>query len=318
MASTDLANHSVAITPGERELSPGPKRLRLRRSPRRRGLAAFLFVLPMVLAFVYFSWFPIIRSLFLSFQQTNLVEYQWVGFDNFRTLFEDPLVWTATRNTLYFAALALVIGFPTPLFLAVVMSELRRGAGVFRVIVYLPVALPPVVAALVWKWFYDTDYGLFNQVLGLVGLGPWSWLQSHESAMPSLVLMATWAGAGGTVLIYLAALTGVPSELYEAAEIDGASILRRIWHVTLPQLRGILLLMMLLQLIGTVQVFTEPFVMTDGGPEDSTVTILLLIYRYAFINGDYGTATALSLVLAIVLAILSAIYLRVTKRWTTS
>lgn len=125
-------------------------------------------------------------------------------------------------------------------------------------------------------------------------------------------------GAGGTVLIYIAALTSVPRELYEAAESDGASIWRRVWHITLPQLRGVLLLMLLLQVIGTFQIFTEPFVMTDGGPEDATVTVLLLIYRYAFVYGDYGLAGALSVLLAVVLGVLSAVYLRMTKAWSTT
>lgn len=252
-------------------------------------------------------------------QQTNLVDPPtWVGLENFQYLFADPLLWTTLRNTAWFVVLALVFGFPVPVALALIGSEMRRLGGTFRVLVYLPVVVPPVVALLLWKWFYDPDFGLFNQVLGLVGLGPFPWLQSAVTSMPSLVLAATWAHAGGTVLIYLAALAGIPTELYEAAEIDGASIWRRVWHVTLPQLRGVLLLMVLLQVIGTFQVFTEPFILTDGGPEDSTVTILLLIYRYAFLNGDYGTAAALSILLAAALAALSAVYLRLTRKWSTT
>ncbi|MEU7749834.1 sugar ABC transporter permease [Nonomuraea sp. NPDC049158] len=285
---------------------------------RGKGVAAALFLIPTVLVFGLFSWWPIIRSVVLGFQRTNLVEAAtFAGLDNFRTLLADPLLGLAVRNTLLFTGLALVIGFPLPIFLAVLMSELRRGSGLMRVLVYLPVVVPPVVAVLMWKWFYDPDSGLFNQLLGLVGLGPYPWLQSTGMAMPSLVLEATWAGAGGAVLIYLAALSSVPTELYEAAELDGASIWRRLWHVTLPQLRPILLIMLLLQVINTFQVFTEPFVLTDGGPEDSTVTVLLLIYRYAFVNGDYGTAAALSVSLAVVLAVLSAVYLRLTRTWGT-
>ncbi|MCG5218893.1 carbohydrate ABC transporter permease [Streptosporangium sp. KLBMP 9127] len=285
---------------------------------RGRGVAAALFLIPTVLVFGLFSWWPIIRSVVLGFQQTNLVDAAtFAGLDNFRTLLADPLLGTAVRNTLLFTGLALLIGFPLPIFLAVLMSELRRGSGLMRVLVYLPVVVPPVVAVLMWKWFYDPDSGLFNQLLGLVGLGPYPWLQSTGMAMPSLVLEATWAGAGGAVLIYLAALSSVPTELYEAAELDGASVWRRLWHVTLPQLRSILLIMLLLQVINTFQVFTEPFVLTDGGPEDSTVTVLLLIYRYAFVNGDYGTAAALSVSLAVVLAVLSAVYLRLTRTWGT-
>ncbi|MEV4887915.1 carbohydrate ABC transporter permease [Nonomuraea sp. NPDC050394] len=285
---------------------------------RRPGLAAALFLIPTVLVFGLFSWWPIVRSVVLGFQRTNLVEAAaFAGLDNFRTLLADPLLGTAAGNTLLFTGLALVIGFPVPIVLAVLMSELRRGSGLMRVLVYLPVVVPPVVAVLMWKWFYDPDSGLFNQLLGLVGLGPYPWLQSTGMAMPSLVLEATWAGAGGAVLIYLAALSSVPVELYEAAQLDGASIPRRIWHVTLPQLRPVLLIMLLLQVINTFQVFTEPFVLTDGGPEDSTVTVLLLIYRYAFVNGDYGAAAALSVSLAVVLALLSAVYLRLTRTWGT-
>lgn len=292
--------------------------------PRRRfrrgfGLGGLITLLPLLLVFGYFGWWPIGQSVMLSLQQTNLVDPPtWVGIDNFRYLFADPLLWTTLRNTAWFVVLALLFGFPVPVLLALFVSELRRLGGVFRVLVYLPVLVPPVVALLLWKWFYDPDFGLFNQVLDAVGLGTSPWLQSTATAMPSLVLATTWAHAGSTVLIYLAALASVPSELYEAAEIDGASIWRRLWHVTLPHLRGVLLIMLLLQIIGTFQIFTEPFILTDGGPEDSTVTILLLIYRYAFLNGDYGMAAALSVMLAIVLATLSAVYLRLTRKWSTT
>ncbi|MFD0735477.1 carbohydrate ABC transporter permease [Planotetraspora mira] len=304
--------HVGLAAPASRPAADRP--LRHRRRPR---LAGWLFLLPMVLVFGCFAWWPILRSLVLSVQYTNLVDPPtWVGLDNFSNLLADPLLWTTVRNTVWFVLLALVFGFPLPILLSVVMSELRRFSGLFRVLVYLPVAIPPVVAVLMWKWFYDPDFGMFNQVLGVFGLGPFPWLQDTATAMPSLVLEATWAASGSTVLIYLAALTSVPGELYEAAEIDGASIWRRVWHVTLPQLRGVLLIMLLLQIIGTFRVFTEPFVLTDGGPEDSTVTILLLIYRYAFINGDYGTAAALGVLLALALGVISAVYLRLTRKWS--
>ncbi|MGW3623231.1 carbohydrate ABC transporter permease [Streptomyces sp. NPDC000880] len=292
---------------------------RARRARRGFGLASLLFLLPLLLLFGYFAWWPIGQSVILSVQETDLVgKPTWVGLDNFRFLFTDPLLWTTLRNTAWFVVLALVIGFPVPIMLAMLVSELRRLGGVFRVLVYLPVVVPPVVALMLWRWFYDPDFGLFNQVLGYIGLGPYPWLQSAASAMPSLVLAATWAHAGSTTLIYMAALSSVPADLYEAAELDGASIWRRIWHVTLPQMRGVILIMLLLQIIGTFQVFTEPFILTAGGPEDSTVSILLLIYRYAFLNGDYGTAAALSVLLALVLAVLSAVYLRLTRKWSTS
>ncbi|WP_405720353.1 carbohydrate ABC transporter permease [Streptomyces sp. NBC_00046] len=312
------------LTPSRRPAAvskePVPRTL-----PRRRGtgarkqFTAWLFLVPALLIFGLFAWWPIARSLLLSFQKTNLVDPAvWIGLDNFRALFDDPLLGTAVGNTLFFVALGLLIGFPAPLVLAAIMSTVRRGAGVYRFLVYLPVVIPPVVAILLWKWFYDPGSGLFNNALGKVGLGPYSWLESSDSAMLSLVLESTWAGMGGAVLIYLAAMVGIPGELYEAAEMDGAGIWRRIWHVMLPQLRSVIGLLLLVQLINTVQVFTEPYVFTGGGPENSTLTVLLLIFRYAFQDGEYGQAAALSFLMVLALALLSAVYLRATRSWSTS
>ncbi|BCJ70203.1 carbohydrate ABC transporter permease [Polymorphospora rubra] len=290
-----------------------------RRHNPSRAAQTLLFFLPGAAVFAYFGWWPILRSVLLSLQDTNLVDpARWVGLENFSRVLADPLLATSARNTLWFVALSLLIGFPLPLLVATAIAEVRRFGGLYRLLVYLPVAVPPVVAVLLWKWFYDPADGLFNTLLGLVGLGPYPWLQSSTWAMPSLVLEATWAGAGSAILIYLAALTGVSPELYDAAEVDGASVLRRFWHVTLPQMRGVILILLLLQVIGGMQVFTEPFVMTDGGPEDSTVTVLLLIFRYAFVYGDYGAAAAVSVLLAVVLSLLSAAYLRATRAWSTT
>src|SRR6185312_1101901 len=229
-----------------------------------------------------------------------------------------PQFLTAVVNTGYFAVLALLFGYPIPLVVAVLMSEVRRLKGLFSVLAYLPVVVPPVVAVLLWKFFYDASpTGVFNTILDWVGIAPQPWSQS--TATPMLSLEATWAGAGGTIIIYLAALSAVAPELYDAAEMDGAGIWKKIWHVTLPQLRGILLVTFILQIIGTAQVFLEPFLFTDGGPVNSTLSVLLLIYRYAFqssLGGNYGAATALSVLLALVLAILSLVYFRMTRSWS--
>jgi multiple sugar transport system permease protein len=289
---------------------------------RGGGLTTFLFLLPMLLVFGAFSWYPIVRTVIMSLQHTNLVQAPtWVGLDNFRKVLHDPLLPVAVKNTAYFALLALVFGYPIPLIAAVLMSEVRRARGWYSALAYLPVVIPPVVAVLLWKTFYDGgSVGVFNTIFGWVHLGPYPWLQSPSTAMPSLVLESTWANAGATVIIYLAALTTVNSELYEAASVDGAGVLRKVWHITLPQLRGILLVTMILQIIGTAQVFLEPYLFTSGGPANATLTVLLLIYNYAFGNslgGDYGSATALSLMLAGFLALFSLVYLRATRSWST-
>lgn len=306
-------------------VSPPPRR-RPRRSPltwyRGGGLANLLFVLPMVFVFFFFSWSPIVQSVIMSLQKTNMIVSEWVGFDNYVAVLSDPELGRAVINTMYFAVLALLLGFPLPLFVAVLMSEVRRGKGLYSALAYLPVVIPPVVAVLLWKFFYSADpSGVFNTVLGWVGIPPQPWIQSAVQAMPSLVIEATWAAAGGSIIIYLAALLSVPPELYDAAEVDGAGIWRKVWHVTLPQLRGILFIMLILQVIATAQVFLEPFLFTGGGPAGATKTILLYIYDKAFRNslgGDYGEATAVSVLLAVVLAVLSWLYFRLTNRWSTS
>ena len=290
---------------------------------KRGGLSSVVFALPLLVVFGVFSWWPIVRSVVMSFQKTNLVgPARWVGWHNFQFVLTDPDLPTAIRNTLYFALLALVIGYPIPLVTAVLISSLRRRKGLYSVLAYLPVVVPPVVAVLLWKFFYDgAADGVFNTMLGWVGIGPFTWLSSPSLAMPSLVVEATWAAAGGTVIIYLAALIGVPDELYDAAEVDGAGIWRKVWHVTMPQLRGVLLVTFILQIIGTVQVFLEPYLFTDGGPANATLTILLMIYNYAFarsLGGDYGAATALSVMLAGFLAILSLVYFKLTSNWSKS
>jgi multiple sugar transport system permease protein len=289
----------------------------------RDGLSTFAFLLPLIVIFGLFSWFPIVRSIVMSFQRTNLVSTPtFVGLDNFANVLGDPLFGTAVSNTAYFALLALIFGYPIPLFLAVLMSEARRFKGVYSALAYLPVVVPPVVAVLLWKFFYKGGTnGAFNQILHTVGLGPVQWLGDATMAMPSVVVEATWAAFGGTVIIYLAALLSVPPELYDAAEVDGASILQKIRHVTLPHLRGVLFITLILQLIATAQVFTEPFLLTEGGPANSTTTVLLLIYNYAFgssLGGHFGEAAALSLMLAAFLAVFTAVYFWFTRGWSTS
>ncbi|SDY25032.1 carbohydrate ABC transporter membrane protein 1, CUT1 family [Micromonospora pattaloongensis] len=289
---------------------------RLRRRVRD-NLLAYAFLSAGLVCFALFSWYPLVRGVLLSFQQVNFVsDPYWVGLDNFRALFDDPLFWTAWRNTLLFTGLALVFGYVVPLGLAILLNELRHFAGFFRVAVYLPVMLPPIVVVLLWKYFYDPGNGLFNTLLRGAHLPESQWTQSSSTAMISLVLVSTWANLGGATLMYLAALQGIPGELYEAAELDGASVWQRLRHVTLPQLRFIMLVLLLLQIISTMQVFIEPYQLT-GTTNPDTVTVMVLIYRYAFtVNYDFGLAAAMSVLLFVVLGAFSALYLRLTRSAT--
>jgi multiple sugar transport system permease protein len=317
-----VTTRDVAVAAAAKE------RLRDRYSPiswvRSGGLAALLFALPMLLIFTAFSWFPIARLVVLSFQHTNLIDPPtWAGLQNFRDVINDPLFTTAVKNTAYFAVLALIFGYPIPLMAAVLISESRRFRGTYSALAYLPVVLPPVVGVLLWKYvFYEpSSVGLFNTVLGWVGIGPYGWLQSPGTAMPALVVESTWANAGTTVIIYLAALMSVDRDLYDAASVDGAGLWRKVWHITVPQLRGVLLVTFMLQIIGTAQVFLEPYLFTSGGPANATLTVLLLVYQYAFGNSvgvGFGEAAALSLMVAAFLAVFSLAFMRLTRSWSTA
>ncbi|MFD6426769.1 carbohydrate ABC transporter permease [Streptomyces sp. NPDC060198] len=280
----------------------------------RRNLTAHGFLIGAVICFALFSWYPMVREFLLAFQKTEDGQTTWAGLDNLNTVVNDPAFWQAWRNTLLFTLLALVLGFAVPFVVAVVLNEFRHAQGYLRLLVYLPVMLPPVASVLLFKYLYDPGYGLLNQLLDVFGIPAQQWLQDPSTSMLSVVVASTWMNMGGATLIYLAALQGIPGELYEAAELDGAGLLRKVWHVTVPQTRLILSLLLLMQVIATMQVFVEPFLLTGGaGPEGSTTTVVYLIYQYAFNFNNYGAAAALGLVLLVLLAGVSAVYVRLSR-----
>ncbi len=294
---------------GSRRRTPGAVRRGV-----RRNLTAYGFLSGALICFAFFSWYPMVREFLLSFQKTNFVSSpEWVGLDNFRTVMEDSAFGPAWINTAMFTLLALIVGYAVPFVIALVLNELRHAKAYLRFVVYLPVMLPPAVAVLLFKWFYDPGPGLFNQILDLVRLPGLSWLDSTDTALISLVIVSTWMNLGTGTLIYLAALQSIPSDLYEAAELDGAGLFRRVWHVTIPQTKLILLVMLLLQIVATMQVFIEPYLLTGGGPENATVTVAYLMYQYAFSFGNFGGGGALGFMLMIVLMVFSAVYLRVSR-----
>jgi multiple sugar transport system permease protein len=299
--------------PGRTAGAPPRPAARMRRRLADTG-RGYLFLAVAILCFGVFSWWPLVRGIILAFQQDNFVTPPyWVGLDNFKAVLDDPLFLTAWKNTVEFTGLALIFGYAVPFVVALVLNELRHLRGFFRIAVYLPVILPPIVTVLLWQFLYDPGNGLFNQMLGSVGLPTSQWLQSPKMVMLSLVLVSTWANMGGATILYLAGLSSIPGELYEAAELDGAGVWRRIWHVTLPQMRFLMVVLLLLQVIATMQVFIEPYQLT-GTSDPNTITILVLIYRYAFsVNEDFGMAAAMSVLLFVVLAAFSAIYLRLTR-----
>ena len=279
----------------------------------RQNLQAHGFLIGAVLCFLMFSWYPMVREVIMSFQEKKRGVTSWVGMKNLDRVYHDPYFWTAWKNTAEFTAYALVIGFAVPFVVAIVLNELRHAQAYLRILVYLPVMLPPVAGVLLFKYFYNPDYGLFNHLLKMFHLPTSQWLDSSHTAMISVVIAATWMNMGAATLIYLAALQNIPGELYEAADLDGAGLWGKIWHVTIPQTRMVLSLMLLLQIVATMQEFTNVFLLTKGGPENSTMTVVYMVYQYAFNYNNFGSAAALGLFLLLVLAVFSGVYTRLSR-----
>jgi multiple sugar transport system permease protein len=309
------SSRTVSFSRSSRALPKGQSILQRVKRGTRRNFSGYLFLLPALLIFALFVWYPIILGFLMSFQNIDMINpATWVGWDNYRHVFSDPLFAVAWRNTLAFTLYALLFGYLVPIVFSLLVNEMRHGKGFFRLAFYLPVMLSPIVTVFLWRWIYNPDSGLLNALLSLVHLPGGLWLETPGTALPALMVIATWSAAGSTMLIYLAALQGVSASLYEAAEIDGASLWRRLWSITIPSIRPIMLLMLILQVIGTMQVFTEPFTITGGGPQNATMSLVLLIYNYAFQNADFGGASALGVMLFLVLAVFALVYMRMTSR----
>ncbi len=292
-------------------------------APRRRGrlrrkvldnLTGHAFMLGAVLCFAFFSWYPMVREFIMSFQRTRRGVTTWVGWDNYLRIWHDPAFATAWKNTAYFSLLALVFGYALPFFIAVLLNELRHAQSYLRALVYLPVMLPPASALFLFAYAYQPDNsGILNFLLHSLHLPTSQWVQSTTMTMPSLVIASTWMNMGSAVLIYLAALQNIPGELYEASELDGAGLLRRIWHVTIPQTRLILSLLFLLQVVATMQLFIEPLILAGGdGVEDHATSVVYLMYQHAFKERDLNGAAALGVMLLVVLIGFSAVYARLS------
>ncbi|MCA9891988.1 MAG: sugar ABC transporter permease [Anaerolineae bacterium] len=283
-----------------------------------RQASAYLFLLPALIVFIVFAWMPIVQSIQMSFQDVRLgQEATWVGLDNFALMLKDPAFEIAWKNSLEFTLWSLLIGFLFPVMIAILVREMRFAKGFFRIVYFLPTVVPIAIAVIIWRFIYDPDGGVLNEILAQVGIGRQLWLQDAKLAKPALVAVMTWAGFGTTALIYIASLQDVSQELYEAAELDGATPFQRIQHISLPHLYPVMSLMFVLQIIAVVQVFTEPFLLTNGGPGRETLTPAMHIYNRAFIRLDMGYASAWSVTMIVVLLVFSLFYRFVNSRLTS-
>lgn len=272
-----------------------------------------LFLVPAFLVFGIFQWYPILYNIILGFKYyVPGLPTEWVGLENYIGIFTDPQLPQATLNTFYYVFLALIMGYLVPIAAAIMLGEIRKGKGFFRLAIYLPRIIPGIALYIIWRWIFDpSPVGLMNQVVGLFGADPnYQWLLDSNMVIPSLVLMSTWANFGGTAILYIAALSTINPDLYEAAELDGAGLWQRIINVTIPSIAPTMKLLLIIQLISTFQVLQEPFVMTGGGPAGASNTLMLLVYNYAFVDADFGRAGALGTILFLFLLCLSILYVK--------
>ena len=281
----------------------------------RNQISAYLFLLPALLIFAIFSWYPIVTTVIYSFQKVGLAgPSTWVGVQNYVRMFGNPVFYTAWLNILEFVGLSIIFGFMVPIILALMINEMRHFGSVFQVITYIPTLVPIAIALLIWRLIYAPEGGALNSLLKIFHIAPQLWLQDPHTVKLALILIMTWLGAGGSVLIYLAALKEINPEVYEAAELDGVHPLKRIIFITLPLLKSRMMIMMVLQIIAVAQVFTEPFILTTGGPGNNTLTPVLELYRTAFERSDFGLASTWSVSLLVVLGTFSVLYVWLSRR----
>ena len=292
----------------------------LRRSVRqmRREWSAYLFLSPGLLIFSIFTLFALGFAFYLTFHEWNALspDTPFVGLQNYKRMLGDEDFRQSVINTAYYTGATVPLTMGIGLLIALLLNQPIRGRGFFRTIYFLPVVTPFVVVAIIWKWLYNGDFGLFNYYLLKLHLitEPLLWLSDKHLAMPAVVLMSVWSGVGFSMVIYLAGLQAIPQELYEAAKMDGAGPWSRLRHITIPMLAPTTLFLMVMGIIGSFQVFTQIFIMTNGGPVNRTTTMVFYIYEAAFKFYEMGYASTLAYGLFALLFIFTLIQLRMYRR----
>ena len=288
---------------------------------RHAALSAWVFLAPALLLIAVFFFLPVLAALLLSFTDFDIYalgdldRLRFVGFANYLQLLQSPLFWTALGNTFYFV----VVGGPLSVAVSLgaallVNSRLTRFPGFFRAAFFLPVVTTLVAVAVVWRYLYHPRYGLLNYGLSLLGIEPIDWLGDPAWAMPAIILMAVWKNFGFNMIIFIAGLQNIPAQLYEAARIDGASAWQQFRHITLPLLGPTFLFVALMTMIGYFQVFAEPYVMTQGGPANRTLSVVLLMYEEGFRWWNMGYASAAAFVLFALILAATVLQLKLRRR----
>jgi multiple sugar transport system permease protein len=284
---------------------------------RMRKYLGYVFIAPWLIAFLAFDLIPTASAFWYSFTDWNVIakSSNWVGLDNYREMFNgDRLYWKSVGNTLYYVAFSVPLGIVAGFILAMLLNAKIRFQGVYRTLFYLPAVVPTVAATILWTWLFDTRRGLINIALGKFGIDPIRWLTSPEYSKQALIIMSLWS-IGGSMVIYLAGLQNIPEDLYEAADVDGASWLSKTFRITIPLMTPTIFFNLLLGIIGSFQVFNAAFIMTGGGPVNSTRFYMLHLYEKAFQDSEMGYACAMAVMLFLVVLAVTIVVNWSSKRW---
>ena len=284
---------------------------------RSQAIVGFIFVSPWVIGFIVFGLYPILVSFYYSLCQYDVLRIpQFIGLRNYhQLLFEDNYFWISIWNTLVYTILRVPLSIIDSLLLTVLVNNTVKGIKIFRTIYFIPSIVTGVVLSVLWLWMLNPEYGLINSFLAFFGIQGPLWLLDPNWSKPSMVIMSLWSIGGGRMLVFLAALQGIPQHLYEAVEIDGGGWWTKFRNITVPMISPIIFLWSILEVIFSLQVFVEAYIMTHGGPLNSTLFYNLYLYNKAFDDFNMGYASALAWLLLLITLIITAIQFIVSKRW---
>jgi multiple sugar transport system permease protein len=287
------------------------------RSSIREAVEGYIFISPWLLGFVALTVGPIAASLLLSFCRWNLMtDPVWIGGDNYARMLMggDPRFLKSLRVTAYYTLLSVPLSVACSIVLALLLNQQVRGIGIFRTMYYLPSVTSGVAVAVLWMWIFNKDFGLLNRFLGLFGVPAYAWLDDERLVIPAFVFMGLWS-VGGNTIIYLAGLQNVPVQLYESADLDGAGRLQKLFHITLPLITPVIFFNLIMAVIGSFQVFTQAFIMTNGGPNDASMFYVMYLFKNAFQYFRMGYACAMAWILFVVILTLTLIQFALARRW---
>jgi len=282
-----------------------------------KKILVLIFLFPWLVGFIGYSIYPIIISLYYSFCQYDVLQIpMYIGFNNYyEILLNDPYFWKSISNTFFYTLFRVPSNIILSLIIAISINKISKGGSIFRTAYFIPSLVSGVALSVIWMWIFNPQIGLLNLILKFFGLSEPMWLQDPSWSKPALIIMSFWSAGGGRMLIFLAALRNIPPKLYEAFKLDGGSSFQSFFHITLPMISPIIFLWSIVEVIASMQVFTEAFIMTKGGPVDSTLFYNLYLYNKAFQDFNMGYASALAWLLLIITLIITSIQFKMSKKY---